>query len=47
MKIIFYLKTKFENLSIYLKIILHFMINEFTFLNIILTIKLFIIKFIK
>ena len=47
MKIIFYLKTKFKNLLIYLKIALYFIINKFIFLNVILIIKLFIIKFIK
>ena len=44
---IFYLKIKFINLLIYLKIVLYFMINEFIFLNMTLIIKLFIIKFIK
>ena len=47
MKIIFYLRMKFKNSLIYLKIILYFIINKFIFLNMTLTIKLFIIKFVK
>ena len=47
MKITLYLKIKHNFLLIYLKIVLHFIINEFIFLNVTLIIKLFIIKFIK
>ena len=38
---------KYIFLLIYLKSALHFVINEFIFLNVTLMIKLFIIKFIE
>ena len=47
MKMILCLKMKHKFSLIYLKIALHFMINEFTFSNVTLIIKPFIIKLVE
>ena len=47
MRITLCLRIKYELLSTYLKNALHFIINEFIFSNVTLTIKLFIIKFVE
>ena len=46
-KKILYLKMRFENLSIYLKNALFFIINEFILLNAKLATKSFILKLVK
>ena len=47
MKITHYLKIKYKFSLIYLKSALHFMINEFIFLSVTLTIKSLVIKLVK